>query len=119
MKGMNKAILIGEVSETPRLRTLPSGTAHLTIKVYTPEEFTDAEGVVRQRKAWHTVIAWGKYATALAPILTRGGHVSVEGRIVNRQWDDVSGRRHHVTEIYADDVTILDRKSDGDRRDAA
>jgi single-strand DNA-binding protein len=113
-KGMNKAILVGEVTDSPKMRTLPTGTAHLTIRLHTLESVPDENGHARERKAWHTVVVWGKQAEAKAKIVTRGKHIAVEGRLVNRSWDDVTGR-HYVTEIYATDIVVLE----AEKQDAA
>jgi len=107
MNGLNKAILIGEVSDPPKLKTLPNGKVHLSLRLHTAEVFPDENGIPRERKAWHTVVVWGHRGEALAPLLSRGKRLAVEGRIVHRQWDDLGGKRHNVTEIYADDIVLL------------
>jgi single-strand DNA-binding protein len=112
--GLNKAILIGEVADPPKLKILPNGTPNLTLRLHTSESIPDEDGTLRERKAWITVVVWGKRGEALHKIIGKGWRLAVDGRIVNRSWEDVTGR-HYATEIYANDVVILDTE----KRDAA
>lgn len=111
--GMNRVILIGDVCDTPKLRSLQAGTL-LAIRLHTVEAMPDDDGQMRDRQAWHTVVVWGKRAEALSKILARGMRLAIEGRLVNRKWDDMTGR-HHVSEVYASELVILD----SEKRDAA
>jgi single-strand DNA-binding protein len=38
--------------------------------------------------------------------------VFIEGRIKTRSWDDQSGNKKHITEIVADVMTLLSKRSD-------
>lgn len=119
MQGLNKAILIGTVDETPRLFGA-AGRPRLTLRVRTVEAYTDESGTERERRAWHEVVVWGRRAEGLAPILTRGKAVALEGRIVNSSWDGADGRRRWRTEIHANEIVLLDRRAeDASERDAA
>lgn len=105
MNGLNKAILIGEIADTPKLKTV-GATPHLAFRIHTAESVPDEHGQLRERKSWHTVVVWGRRGEALAKILSRGMRLAIEGRIVNRSYDDATGKKY-VTEIYANDVVIL------------
>lgn len=124
MQGLNKAILIGTVDETPRLHGAGART-RLTLRIRTVEAYTDESGAERERRAWHDVVVWGRRGEALAPHLVRGKAVALEGRIVNSSWDGADGKRRWRTEIHANEIVMLDRRqqaesaSDGSERDAA
>jgi single-strand DNA-binding protein len=121
-KGMNKAILIGNVDDTPRYQPgLAGRTSRLVLRVRTVETTRTSEGVERERKAWHDVVVWGAQAERLSPRIVRGTWVSVEGRIVHSSWDGGDGRRRTRTEVHANELTLLDAREGPDRttRDAA
>jgi single-strand DNA-binding protein len=114
-QGMNKAILIGEVADNPKLRNFATG-ARLSFRIHIHETEADEKGVKRERHAWHTVIVWGSFAESIAPFLTQGKPVHVEGRLVNRSWQDSRNVRHDVTEIQAAKVVLL---GEGSKSNAA
>lgn len=111
-QGLNKAILIGTVDDTPRLHQTEH-RARLTLRLRTVETYADDNGAERERRAWHDVVVWGKRADALARILVRGSRVAVEGRIVNNQWDGSDGKRRYRTEIHASELVLLDSREEG------
>jgi single-strand DNA-binding protein len=76
----------------------------------TTETYRDENAAERERRAWHSVVVWGKRAEALSPFLLRGKAVAIEGRIVNNSWDGADGRRRHSTEIHAQEIVLLDRR---------
>ena len=108
-RGLNKAILIGDVADPPRLKTL-GGQPHLAIRLHTVESYRDTHDLPRESHAWHSVVVWGRRAEALAPLVTRGRRIAVEGRIVNRSWEDAEKKKHYVTEINASEVLLLDSR---------
>ncbi|MCZ7678070.1 MAG: single-stranded DNA-binding protein [Sandaracinaceae bacterium] len=110
--GMNKAILIGTVDDTPRLHQTAE-RSRLTLRLKTVESYTDEAGTSHERRAWHDVVVWGRRAEALAGILSRGRRVAIEGRIVNDHWDGSDGRRRYRTEIHAHDLVLLDSRGEG------
>jgi len=124
MQGLNKAILIGTVDETPRLHGA-GGRSRLTLRIRTVEAYTDESGAERERRAWHDVVVWGRRAEALAPELVRGTPVALEGRIVNSSWDGADGKRRWRTEIHANEISTLVLRArsetgpNGEARDAA
>jgi len=70
---------------------------------------------IREETDWHNVILW--QADNLAPFLTKGERVYVEGRLQTRHWEDNEGRKHSATEVVADQVILLgaNSQSDGSR----
>ena len=124
MQGLNKAILIGTVDETPRLHGAGART-RLTLRIRTVEAYTDESGAERERRAWHDVVVWGRRGEALAKELVRGSPVALEGRIVNSSWDGADGKRRWRTEIHANEIAMLvvraggEADPKGEARDAA
>jgi single-strand DNA-binding protein len=49
----------------------------------------------------------------LAPYLTKGKQIYVEGRIQTRSYDDKDGKKVYTTEVVADDVILLGGRGEG------
>jgi single-strand DNA-binding protein len=52
-------------------------------------------------------VLWGKRAEGLAPCLTKGKTVYVEGRTETRSWEDDEGAKHYRTEVRVLEITLL------------
>lgn len=102
---LNKAIVIGNLTRDPELRSLPSGAAVTTMAVATNRVWKDKEGRKQEDTQYHNVVVFGKQAETSAQYLKKGQSVLVEGRMQTRSWDDKgSGEKKYRTEIVADRV---------------
>ena len=52
-------------------------------------------------------------------IMRKGSQIYVEGRIRTREWTDQSGAKRYSTEILADTMNLLGRRSDSPQQGAA
>jgi single-strand DNA-binding protein len=115
---VNKVILVGHLGKDPEIRSTPSGVQTARFSVATTESWKDKSTGQRQEKTeWHNVVAWDKLASICGEYLQKGKLVYVEGRLQTRSWDDKqTGQKKYMTEIKADNVTMLgprvDRPSD-------
>jgi single-strand DNA-binding protein len=104
---LNKAIIIGRVTQDPQLRTTPSGQAVCNFSIATNRTWTNSETREKQEKAeFHNVVAWRRLAEIANQYLTKGSLVMIEGRIETRSWDDQSGNRKYRTEIIAENMQL-------------
>ncbi len=102
---LNKAIVIGNLTRDPELRSLPSGAAVTTMAVATNRVWKDKEGRKQEDTQYHNIVVFGKQAETAAQYLKKGQSVLVEGRMQTRSWDDKgSGEKKYRTEIVADRV---------------
>ncbi len=106
-RGINKAILIGNLGADPEMKYTQSGTALCTFRLATTEVFNDRDGNQQERTEWHRVVAWGKLGEICGQYLSKGRQVYVEGRIQTRSWDDQDGNKRYMTEINARDIQFL------------
>jgi single-strand DNA-binding protein len=107
MRGLNKVMLIGQLGRDPEMRYTPSGKPVTTMAVETKREWKSPEGERQQESEWFNVVAWGNLAEICKERLKRGFWVYVEGRLQTRSWDDADGKRHHRTEIVANEMLVL------------
>src|SRR3989344_5390795 len=104
---LNKALIIGNLTRDPELRSLPSGIQVATFGVATNRVYKDKEGNKKEQADFHNVVVFGRQAETSAQYLKKGQQVMVEGRMQTRNWDDkTSGEKKYRTEIVADRVQL-------------
>ena len=116
---MNKVILIGNVGTDPNVRYLDSGVCVAQIRLATTERgYTLQNGTqVPERAEWHNVIFWRRLAERVEKSVHKGDKIFIDGKIQSRTYQDQQGMQRHVTEIMAENLEILVRKSDSLRRE--
>jgi single-strand DNA-binding protein len=100
---LNKAILIGNLTRDPELRSLPSGIKVCTFSLATNRVWKDKNGARQESTDYHNVVVFGRQAETIAQYMKKGSSILVEGRMQTRSWDDKnSGEKKYRTEIVAD-----------------
>lgn len=106
---INKAIIAGNVTRDPELRSLPSGVKVASFSVATNRFWKDAATGERKEMAeYHNVVVFGRQAENCAQYVKRGSQVSVIGRIQTHSWEQ-DGQKKYRTEIIAEDVQFGSR----------
>ncbi len=106
---MNKAVLLGRLTKDPELRYTQSGTASLNFTLAVNRNFKNAEG--NYDADFIPVVAWRGLAETLGKYLKKGARVAVSGRIQTRSYDGQDGQKRYITEIVADNATLIDFES--------
>ena len=112
---LNKAMLIGNVGKDPEVRYLDgsNGQAKVaTFTVATTERYRDRNGETRENTEWHNIVAWRNTADVVEKFVKKGTQVYIEGRIRTRSWDDQTGNKRYTTEIMADTLQLLGKRTD-------
>lgn len=112
-RSLNKAILIGNLTRDPELRTIPSGAFVCSFGVATNRNWTTDQGEKKEEVQFHNIVAWGKLAELCNELLKKGRKVYLEGRIENRSWTNPEGQQKNKTEIVLDDMILLDSQKNG------
>ncbi len=117
---VNKVILIGNVGVDPEIRTLESGVKVARVRLATTERSRNREtGDTTEHTEWHTITLWRGLADVVDKYVRKGSQIYVEGRIRTREWSDQSGVKRYSTEILADTMNLLGRRSDSPQQSAA
>lgn len=112
---VNKAILIGNVGQDPEIRytgDATNGTKVATLRLATTERYRDRNGNLQEHTEWHNVVVWRNTADVVEKYVRKGTQLYIEGRIRTRSWEDQTGAKKYTTEIVADTLQLLGRKSD-------
>lgn len=107
-RGVNKAILIGNLGADPEMRYTQSGTAVANLSVATSARWRDKQsGEQQERTEWHRVVLFGKLGEIAGEYLKKGSQVYLEGRIQTRKWQGQDGQDRYTTEIVANEMQML------------
>ena len=105
-RSVNKVILIGHLGRDAETAFTASQIAVTKFSVATNRRWKDqATGDWKEETDWTRVVLWR--GENVAPYLTKGTQVYVEGRLQTRSYDDKDGKKVWATEVVADEVILL------------
>jgi single-strand DNA-binding protein len=107
-KSFNQAIVMGNLTRDPELRTTPSGQSVASFAVATNRSWVDGSGERKEAAEYHEIVAWGKLGELANQYLSKGRKVMVVGRLQTQSWEK-DGVKRQRTEIVASDINFLDR----------
>ncbi|MBA2490605.1 MAG: single-stranded DNA-binding protein [Gammaproteobacteria bacterium] len=113
-KGINKAILVGNLGQDPEVKYMPSGGAVCNVTLATTDFWKDkSSGERQERTEWHRVVFFNRLAEIAGEYLRKGSQVYVEGRLQTRKWQDKEGQDRYMTEIVANEMQMLGGRGGG------
>jgi len=101
---INKAIIYGNITREPELKSLPSGAQVCEFGVATNRVWKDKNGAKQESVDYHNIVVFGRQAEIVKQYLHKGSGIFVEGRIQTRSWDAQDGSKKYRTEIVADRI---------------
>ena len=117
---VNKVILIGNVGMDPEVRTLEGGAKVARVRLATTERLYDRQAnETKEHTEWHTITLWRGLADVVDRYVRKGSQIYVEGRLRTREWMDKDNNKRYTTEILADTMNLLGRRSDNPASDGA
>ena len=112
-KGVNKAIIIGNLGQDPETKYTAGGDAVTNISVATSESWKDKQGQQQERTEWHKITFFDRLAEIAGEYLKKGSKVYLEGRLQTRKWQNQQGQDQYTTEIIVSDMQMLDSRAAG------
>ena len=112
-KGVNKAVILGNVGNDPELRFMSNGKAVANFTVATSEQWKDQQGQKQERTEWHRMVAYDKLAEIIGQYVKKGSKLYLEGKLQTREWTDQQGQKKYTTEIIVSEMQMLDGKPQG------
>ena len=101
---INKAIIYGNLTRDPELKSLPSGMQVCEFGVATNRVWKDKNGAKQESTDYHNVVVFGRQAELIKQYIHKGSALFLEGRIQTRSWDAQDGTKRYRTEIVADRI---------------
>ena len=105
-RGFSKAIITGNITRDPELRTTPSGSQVCSFSVAVNRNYKDSSGESKEDVSFIDCSAWGKAAEIISQYAKKGTGILVSGRLDQRSWEK-DGQKHSRVEIVVEDFNFL------------
>ncbi len=119
MRGFSKAIITGNLTRDPELRTTPNGASVCSFSVAVNRVFRDSSGTQQESVSFIDCSAWGKLGEMIGQYAKKGAGVLVSGRLDQRTWEDKNtGQKRSRVEIVVEDfnfTSAANERSGGSR----
>ncbi|MEP6466619.1 MAG: single-stranded DNA-binding protein [Parafilimonas sp.] len=112
MRGVNRVMLIGNLGKDPELQYLEKNIRVAKFPLATTETHKDKTGRLISQTEWHIIVLWRGLAELAEKYLHKGSLIYVEGRLRTRGWEDRDGNKKFATEIVADNLIMLDKRTE-------
>jgi len=108
---INKVILVGHVGKDPVVRYFDKGVALATFPLATSDTYTNQQGETITSTEWHNIVLWRALAEVAEKTIKKGTQVYIVGKIKTRSYVDKEGVNKYTTEILADMLLVLEKKT--------
>ena len=112
-RGFSKAIIVGNITRDPELRSTPSGAQVCGFSVAVNRNYKDSSGANQESVSFIDCSAWGKAAEIIAQYAKKGSGILVSGRLEQRSWEDKEGQKRSRVEIVVEDFNFVGGNGDG------
>lgn len=103
---INRAILVGRLTNDPELRYTTSNNATASFRLAVNRQFKNKQG---EREAdFINCVIWQKAAETFCNYTHKGSRVAVDGRVQTRNYENKQGNRVYVTEVVVEHFSFLD-----------
>lgn len=106
----NKVQLIGRLGTDPDVKTFDKNVKRANLSIATNEYSKNDNGECVEKTTWHKVVVWRGLADVAEKYCEKGKEIAVEGKLVNRQYEDKEGKTRYITEVVANDIMLLGKK---------
>ena len=114
MRGFSKAIVAGNVTRDPEMRSTAGGSQVCSFAIAVNRTFRDSSGNQQDQVSYIDCVAWGKSAEIISQYVKKGSALLVSGRLEQRSWEDKnSGQRRSRTEIIIEDFSFISNNGNG------
>jgi single-strand DNA-binding protein len=110
MAELNKVLLIGRLTQDPKLRYTPSGTPVTDLRLAVNRTFRDQSGGRREESCFLDVVVWSKQAETCCEYLAKGRQVLVEGRLSMDSWQTPDGQKRSRLRVVAERCQFMDSR---------
>lgn len=114
MRGFSKAIIVGNLTRDPELRSTPNGASVCSFSVAVNRTYRDGSGEQKEDVSFIDCSAWGKLGEVINQYAKKGTGVLVSGRLSQHSWEDKDGKKRSRTEIVVEDFNFTTNVAKGD-----
>ncbi|MEP7107551.1 MAG: single-stranded DNA-binding protein [Ferruginibacter sp.] len=106
----NRVQLIGNLGNAPEIKNTEEGKKLASFRMATNETYQNAKGEKVTETTWHNLVAWGKLADLVEKYLKKGTEVVIEGKLINKSYNDKEGIKKYFTEVQVSELVLLGSK---------
>ena len=107
---LNKAQVIGNVTQDIELKQTPNGQNVTSFSIATNRSWTDGSWARQEQTEFHNIVLWWKLAEIAGQYVTKWQKLFLEGRLQTRNWEAQDGTKRYRTEIVWENLIMLGRK---------
>ena len=104
-------MLIGRPGAEPEIRTY-NNSKKANFRIAVNERRKNANGEWVDNTQWFPVIAWGNLAERIEKTVKKGMLIAIDGSLHNNEWTDDKGQRHMVTQVWVNDLFMINHAKD-------
>ena len=106
----NLVVLTGRLTADPELRYTSGNIPVTSFSIAVSRRYKAGE---QAEADFINIVAWRQTAEFVCRYFTKGRPILISGTLQNNNWTDNNNVKHYTCEIVADEVSFVDRKSDG------
>jgi len=111
MASYNKIILMGNITKTPELRSIPgSNTTVARTGLAVNRKYKEKEEVL-----FIDIVAFGRSAEIMGEYLSKGSSILVEGRLSMNSWEQQDGSKRVRHEVIVETFQMIGARRDSDK----
>ena len=103
----NSVMLIGRPGAEPEMKTFNNNKI-ARFRIAVNESRKNANGEWVSDTQWFPIVAWGAVADRVEKNVKKGKRIAIDGSLHNNEWTDDKGQRHSTTEIWVNDLFLID-----------
>lgn len=112
---LNRTILMGRLTDDPKLNTTTDGTHVVTFRVAVDRSYVKKG---EKRKAdFIDIVCWRQQADFVNKYFKKGSLIAVEGQLQSRTHQAKDGTSRHIIEVIADHVSFTGERVSGQDED--
>jgi len=105
----NSVRLTGYLGSNPEIKRFGDNQRLARVSLATSDYYKNKQGELVAETQWHSLVMWGKQAVFAEKSLSKGHEISIEGKLINRSYEDKNGIIRYVTEIVVNEVLSFQR----------
>ncbi|MBR6505385.1 single-stranded DNA-binding protein [Candidatus Saccharibacteria bacterium] len=113
MRGFSKAIIAGNLTRDPELRSTSSGNSVCSFAIAVNRVYRDQSGENKEDVSYIDCSAWGKPGEIISQYAKRGSALLVSGRLSQHSFEDKNGVKRSRTEIVVEDFNFINGGNTG------
>ena len=117
MASYNRAIIVGNLTRAPELRSLQSGTTIAELGLAVNDRRRGQNGDYVEETSFFDVTVWGRNAEVVRDYTQKGSPILVEGRLKQETWEQ-EGQKRSKVKIVAERIVLLSFNNNGQASDS-